>query len=226
MPEQSTRILTREAVRQYDRRAVDEYGVPGVVLMENAGRGVADTLERLGIHGHVAICCGSGNNGGDGFVIARHLQRRGACVTLHCWQPLDMWQDDAGINANIVRQSHIELRQHEQRGWPTDFADALANADWIVDALLGTGAHGNPRPPYDEAIRIMNAAAAQKLAVDIPSGLDCDSGALGDPTLRADHTCTFVATKPGLLAKDARNHVGELHVLDIGAPRVLYDSVT
>ncbi len=219
MPEQ--RILTREAVRQYDYRAIHEYAVPGVVLMENAGRGVADTLSGFGIQGHVAICCGGGNNGGDGFVIARHLERRGVRVSLHCWQSLDRWQGDAGVNANIVRLSNMELRHYDQTDWPQHFGKALADADWVVDALLGTGARGNPRAPYDEAIRIMNSAGARKLAVDIPSGLDCDSGELGIPTFRADHTCTFVAVKPGLLAEGARQHVGTLHVLDIGAPWAL-----
>jgi NAD(P)H-hydrate epimerase len=222
MPEQP--ILTRDAVREYDHRAIHEYGVPGVVLMENAGRGVADTLIGLGMQGHVAICCGSGNNGGDGFVIARHLQRRGAGVSLHCWQPLDKWQGDAGVNANIVRHSKIELRHYEQTGWQQHFGKVLAAADWVVDALLGTGARGNPRAPYDEAIRIMNSVAARKLAVDIPSGLDCDSGELGIPTFRADHTCTFVAVKPGLLAEGVQPYVGTLHVLDIGAPGALDES--
>jgi NAD(P)H-hydrate epimerase len=99
-----------------------------------------------------------------------------------------------------------------------DCAQTLANADWIVDALLGTGATGAPRAPLDQVIDLINASTARKLAVDIPSGLDCDTGEASSHCVRADHTCTFVAAKPGLVAEAASSWIGALHVLDIGAP--------
>jgi NAD(P)H-hydrate epimerase len=100
----------------------------------------------------------------------------------------------------------------------------LQGADWIVDALLGTGARGEPRPPLDEVIRRLNRQDARRLAVDLPSGLDCDTGQVADATIRADHTCTFVAAKAGFRAETAREFLGQVHVLDIGVPRRLVEA--
>ena len=221
----SVSTLSRSAIREYDRRAIEEYGVPGVVLMENAGRGVAELMLSLSCSGPVDICCGPGNNGGDGFVIARHLQRNGIEAKLHCWQPIEDWTGDAGINALIANRCGIGVSFHKSQDWPKAFAASLLDAEWIVDALLGTGATGNPRSPFDRAITTMNAARGLKLAVDIPSGLDCDIGTPAEPTFRADHTCTFVAAKPGLIVPAARSVVGQLHIIDIGAPQKLFEEM-
>ena len=101
----------------------------------------------------------------------------------------------------------------------------LDGASWLVDALLGTGAKGEPRPPFDAVISQMNAHAAPILAVDLPSGLDADSGQASSQTIRAAHTCTFVAHKPGFLVSGADAFTGQVHVLDIGAPRVLVEEM-
>ena len=95
----------------------------------------------------------------------------------------------------------------------------LSGAAWIVDALLGTGSHGDPRPPLDRVIDRINAAGKPILAVDLPSGLDCDTGQPGHPTIRATHTCTFVAAKPGFFVPGAAEYTGQLHIADIGAQR-------
>ena len=102
---------------------------------------------------------------------------------------------------------------------------ALSGAAWIVDALLGTGARGEPRPPLDVVIDRINASSAPKLAVDLPSGLDCDTGEAVAYTIRAAHTCTFVAAKRGFFAPRAERYTGQVHVLDIGAPRRLVEEV-
>ncbi len=232
----SVPVLSQAKVREFDRRAIDDFAVPGVVLMENAGRNVAAVVERLYAETnqgetnrrastrHVAICCGKGNNGGDGFVIARHLDLMGIPVALHCWQPLEEWDGDAGIHAAIVAHSQLSCHVHHESDWLTTFTAAIANAAVIVDALLGTGAAGDPRPPLNDAIAQMNAAPGIKVAVDVPSGLGGDDGRPGTPTFQADHTCTFVAAKPGLVLDSAKPYVGEIHLLDIGAPRALYES--
>lgn len=106
-----------------------------------------------------------------------------------------------------------------------DLRSILDGTEWIVDALLGTGAKGNPRPPLDEFIEQLNAFPAHRLAIDLPSGLDADTGLPGQPTFRADHTCTFVARKRGFSAPASQEFVGLVHVLDIGAPRRLVDEV-
>ncbi len=213
--------LSCAKVREIDRQAIEEYGIPSVVLMENAGRGCTDVLCQLGIRGPVVICCGKGNNAGDGLVIARHLDLRGFQVHILFWSDPAELTGDAQLNYSIVRQAGLNIETSPDAASPQWLADRLADADWIIDALLGTGARGEPRAPYDVVIDQLNGHSARKLAVDIPSGLDCDSGTAASHTFRADHTCTFVVAKAGLVADGADVWAGQLHVLDIGAPRKL-----
>jgi NAD(P)H-hydrate epimerase len=216
-------ILTRQQVRDVDVRAIADYGMSGLVLMENAGRGCADVLRQIEQRGPVVIACGKGNNGGDGFVIARHLDNAGieVRVLLFC-RPMEL-AGEAAINFSIIRQAGIAIDACDALGTAANstLRARLDGAAWIVDALLGTGATGTPRPPLSEAIRLLNAHPARKLAVDLPSGLDCNTGVPADPTFRADHTCTFVAAKPGLVAPAAKEFAGTLHIIDIGVPRRL-----
>ncbi|NLS91485.1 MAG: NAD(P)H-hydrate epimerase [Planctomycetaceae bacterium] len=213
--------LTREQSRQVDRIAMEVYGFSGLVLMENAGRGVADYLERLGIDGTVVICCGRGNNGGDGFVIARHLDLRGyqTRVLLYC-DPAQL-AGDAAANFRILEKTDVPIHPCYENSDADGLQTHLAGASWIVDALLGTGARGEPRPPLDSVIDRLNASGIPILAVDVPSGLDCDTGEPSEHTVRAAHTCTFVTAKVGYLNPNARPYLGELHVLSIGTPTKL-----
>lgn len=207
--------LTRAQCRELDRRATADYGIASLVLMENAGRGCVDVLERLGIEGPVVILCGKGNNAGDGFVIARHLDIRGhACRVLLVCPPNEL-SGDAAVNFAILQKTGMQIVE-----WPADLDRLASGADWLVDALLGTGAYGEPRPPFDAAIDWMNArpATTRVLAVDVPSGFDCDTGQPARHTVRADHTCTFAAMKVGLLQPAAQAFTGTIHVCDIGVP--------
>jgi NAD(P)H-hydrate epimerase len=219
------RTITRDQSRRLDHRAIEEYGVSGLVLMENAGRGVVDVLERLAIAGPVVICCGKGNNAGDGFVIARHLDLRGYAVRVLVWADASELSGDAGANYHVLRKAEIPLELFGTSHHVGRLQAQLAEAAWIVDALLGTGARGEPRAPLDAVIEQLNAAAAPKLAVDLPSGLDCDTGHAARHTIRAAHTCTFVAPKPGFSIPGAAQYTGQIHVLDIGAPRRLVEEI-
>jgi NAD(P)H-hydrate epimerase len=222
-------FLSREQVREVDRRAIEEFGLSGRVLMENAGRGCVDVLSGLGLEGPVLVACGRGNNGGDGFVIARHLDLRGYAVRVALFCDPDTLQGDAAANFEVVKRSGIGLDIFAAK----EFSSAddarlhrcLEGSDWVVDALLGTGARGEPRPPFDTVIRRLNDQPVRRMAVDVPSGLDCDTGQPASVTFRADHTCTFVAQKSGFAAESARPYLGEVHVLDIGAPRKLLESL-
>ena len=215
--------LSRQQVREVDRRAIEQYGMSGLVLMENAGRGVVDKLFQFGIAGPVVICCGKGNNGGDGLVIARHLDLRHQQVkVLLLCDPQEL-SGDALSNYQILAKTDVEI---EVFAGPFDderFAASLPRSGWIIDALLGTGARGEPRPPIDAALAAMNAAKARKLAIDLPSGLDCDTGESAETTFKAEHTCTFVAAKSGFHEARAQPYLGVVHVLDIGAPRKLVE---
>lgn len=217
--------LTREQSRLVDRLATDEYGMTGLVLMENAGRGVADVLCRLGLTGPVVICCGKGNNAGDGFVIARHLDLRGHAVKVLLWAEPAELTGDAAVNFRILEKTDVPIEVFGNRHDAPRLEKLLRGAAWIVDGLLGTGARGDPRSPFDEVIDQLNAAAAPKLAIDLPSGLDCDTGEPARHAIRAAETCTFVAAKPGFLTPAAAPYVGRLHVLDIGQPRGLVEKI-
>ena len=213
--------ITRQQARQLDRRATDEFGMASVMLMENAGRGAADCLCQLGIDGPVIVCCGAGNNGGDGYVVARHLDLRGYQVRVLLLVDPGNLTGDAALNYRVLDKSGVPIR----RAAPDELGQEWAGGAWIVDALLGTGARGKPRPPLDRAIDQINAQPAPVLAIDVPSGLDCDTGAAAEHTVRAAHTCTFVASKPGFDAAGAQAYTGQVHVLDIGAPRKLVEDV-
>ncbi len=241
-------VLTRDQSRRVDHIAIHEYGIHGLVLMENAGRGVVDVL--LGIdpslgrvrethqprdagnelvrftHPTVAILCGKGNNAGDGFVIARHLAIRGgrSLVVLLC-SPEEL-SGDARANYDILVRAGAPLvdvsSATQDSGALQRALDAHAgNAAWLVDAMLGTGATGEPREPFPTAIAWMNRQGGRRLAVDVPSGLDCDTGDAAAVTVQADVTCTFVAAKPGFLAAKAAECVGQLHVVSIGVPEAV-----
>ncbi|HMF20287.1 MAG TPA: NAD(P)H-hydrate epimerase [Gemmataceae bacterium] len=217
-------FLSRSEVRELDRRAIEEFGVPGVVLMENAGRGAAELLLNLGIHGRVLICCGKGNNGGDGFVIARHLANRGANVQALLCAPREELTGDALINFTI-----LERGQYPLLFLPSSLGglqEELARSEWVVDALFGTGLSGPVRPPFDRTIEAINARPNHVLAVDIPSGLDCDSGQPLGATIRAEQTATFVAPKRGFAHPAAAAHTGLVHVVDIGLPRILLEGLS
>ena len=215
------RILTRKQIRNVDTVAIQGWGVSGLVLMENAGRGVADVLCELGIHGNVVIACTKGNNGGDGFVVARHLHLRGFNVeVLLCCEASEL-SSNAAANFDLLHRTSVVITSLDA----ADLDDLLSSADWAIDALLGTGATGAPRPPLDQVIGAMNAASARRMAIDLPSGLDCDLGEVSGQTFVADHTCTFVALKPGLVAHGASCYVGQVHVLDIGLPYELVEAI-
>jgi len=225
-------FLSREQSRTIDRRAIDEYQMSGLVLMENAGRGVAEALIHLdpkilvplASRPNVEILCGKGNNAGDGFVIARHLEIRGVCCRTILLNDPHGLTGDARTNYEILKRSDVPIASWSEVAaeWEGDRSgitdEPIRDGMWIVDALLGTGSRGDPRPPLDDAIRAMNRQSARRLAVDVPSGLDCDTGQPASPTVRADHTCTFVAYKQGFKTSTAQTYTGCVEVIDIGTP--------
>lgn len=218
------RSLTRAEVRDVDRRAIEEYGLPGVVLMENAGRNAAAVLLSQGITGPVVICCGKGNNGGDGFVIARHLDNAGIAVKVFLTHDPAHYTGDAAIFLHVIQQARLPLRRIPQSA-PDEWQHELQSAEWIVDALLGTGLTGDVREPYLTPIHAINASGKKVLAVDLPSGLDSDTGQPLGSCIRATRTVTFVARKIGFDHPGAEQWTGPVDVADIGVPRDLLNSM-
>ncbi|HUE16842.1 MAG TPA: NAD(P)H-hydrate epimerase [Planctomycetaceae bacterium] len=218
----SLRPLSRAEVRDVDRRAIDEFGMPGIVLMENAGRGAAELLVRLGIGGQVIVCAGKGNNGGDGFVIARHLENRGVEVRVLLFADSQTLQGDAATNFHILRMAGTPIFEYHAATKPDTWGAELRSCGCIVDALLGTGMQGTVREPMATVIHHINDAGVPVLAVDLPSGLDCDTGQPLGTCVRAAHTATFVARKLGFDVPAAAPFIGEVHVVDIGVPQALF----
>jgi NAD(P)H-hydrate epimerase len=209
-------FLTREQVRAFDKHAIEQLGIPSVVLMENAGRGAAHVLQALGIHGPVVIACGKGNNGGDGMVIARHLANARCDVSVLLFARPSELSPDAAIQWNIVQKMRLPAQIASQPLDEITLAAMFAKAEWIVDALFGTGLTGPVRSPFDCLIASINDSPARVLAVDIPSGLDADTGEPLGPTIRAEQTVTFVAPKLGFRNPAAAAFTGQVHVADIG----------
>lgn len=217
--------LTCQQIRELDILAIEHVGIPGIVLMENAARSVAQCIYRALLdprRAQVLVLCGPGNNGGDGFAAARHLRNAGVQVTVVLAASRDKSKGDAALNLAIYERMEGALldatvaQQREQVRAQTERADV------IVDALLGTGSTGAPRGVIADLIRFANAAPrARRVAVDIPSGLNGDTGEVSEPCFQADATVTFVAPKVGFAVPSAREVVGRLVVADIGVPREL-----
>lgn len=223
--------LSRAAVREVDRRAIHELGIPGVVLMENAARGAAEESRGFLRHqsGTVRILCGPGNNGGDGYAMARWFTIYGAHVELISFCEPQKTRGDAAVMREIAARLGIADHVCRDAAALDRFAPRLAESPLIVDALLGTGSQGEVRAPLDHAIRAVNAARAsghpRVVAVDVPSGLDADTGVPAEATVRADLTVTFVAPKLGFEVEGARLYTGEVRVVGIGVPPSLIESV-
>ncbi|MFT5300214.1 MAG: NAD(P)H-hydrate epimerase [Mariniblastus sp.] len=221
-------MLTREQCQQADQAAIHRFCIPSLVLMENAGRTCA---EHLILQSHcqsrnrqaVVILCGPGNNGGDGFVIARHLYNAGITTKVVLFQRVEKYAGDAKLNLDSI--SHLRMPVVEA---DIDWTDEkllrvlgrvkrLATT-WVVDGLLGTGASGEPRGMMWKAIDSANRMEVRRFAVDIPTGLDCNTGQPANSTFKADLTCTFIANKIGFGVSEARKYLGQVLVAGIGAP--------
>jgi NAD(P)H-hydrate epimerase len=218
-------FLTRAAARALDDYVRTECGVPGVVLMENAGRGVAQLLRTLGVAGPVVVLCGGGNNGGDGFVVARHLDNFGVAVCVLLFADPGRLVGDAAVHfpsLAFTRATVLTLSNGlDAETWRRE----LAGADWVVDALVGSGQQGTLRPPLEAVVADLGACGARVLAVDLPSGLDCDLGEPQGLAVRADHTATIVAPKAGFARASAQPYIGKVHVIDMGMPARAWDAV-
>jgi NAD(P)H-hydrate epimerase len=223
------RPLSRAELRSIDKRSAEELGLPTLVLMENAGRGAAAWLaERAPTTTRVLVLCGPGNNGGDGGVMARHLDAWGYPVRVVWFAAADRLRGDAAAQWNILAKSGIDQVAWDLEATPSadesDRLDALiAQSDWVVDGLLGTGLTRSVEGPLERVIAAINRSGRPVLALDLPSGLDTDTGQPLGIAVRAVATASFAAPKLGFNAPGARDYTGEVVVMDIGVPRCLLE---
>jgi ADP-dependent NAD(P)H-hydrate dehydratase / NAD(P)H-hydrate epimerase len=196
--------------RALDQWAISELGIPGLTLMERAGRGLAGLVGELAPSGPVAVVCGKGNNGGDGLVVARRLRERGRDVRVLLLGAPGELRGDAATNCERLPGPSPQ---------PFD-PGALHGAAAIVDAILGTGFSGEPRDPAASALAAINESAGEAvvIACDVPSGVDASTGEVAGEAVRARATATFHAAKPGLWIAPGKAHAGDVRVIDIGIP--------
>ena len=214
------RLVTGEEMARIDERAISE-GIPGLQLMEEAGKGVSRVVEGLlgGYRGQkVVIVCGKGNNGGDGFVVGRLAALSGAQVRVFLLANCKDVKGDARSALNRVREGDVETEIVDASSGMKAVRRAVSEADVTVDALLGTGIQGGPRGEFQAAIDTINGITCPVVSVDVPSGLDADTGAVTGSCIRATRTVTFGNPKRGHLFYPGRSAVGQLHLVDIGLP--------
>lgn len=218
-------VLSRTQMREYDKHAIEVCHVPGLVLMENAGRGAADAIgEIVKLAGaRIVVVCGAGNNGGDGFVVARHLLARRADVTVFLLGSSETVTGEARINHDAyidLGGTFVELPRDAARD---GLAAALASAEVIVDAVFGTGLGRAVGDDLAAVFGAINAARGLVVSLDLPSGLDADTGAPLGSAVVADHTVTFGHLKVGLLTPEGARLAGRVKVVDLGVPDSIVD---
>ena len=214
-----TKSATRSEIRWIDELAIGKYGMPGLALMENAGAGAAKFFrERFKGCRKALIVCGKGNNGGDGFVIARHLAYAGLAVRIVLLSRQEEVKGDAGVNLGIVEKMKLALATATDAGELEKELGRIEAGTLVVDAILGTGATGEVRGSARRAIELINASGSPVAAVDIPSGMDADTGEPLGCAVRATATATMGLRKKGFDRPGARGHTGEVEVIEIGWP--------
>ncbi|NLH49142.1 MAG: NAD(P)H-hydrate dehydratase [Myxococcales bacterium] len=222
------KLATAAQMRAMDRLAIEHYGIPGIVLMENAGRGVADLIGEhypeeceLGI----LVLCGPGNNGGDGFVIARQLFNRGYEVECFLLGLKNKLTGDARANCRVAERIGVPIGELRKEKELARAAEALSEAGVVVDALFGTGLTRAIEGPGADLIDLVNELEAPVVAVDVPSGLNADTGYPTGPAVIADLTCTLAVPKIGLFVNPGVEYCGEVEIVDISLPYFLQQIV-
>ena len=209
------KLTTAAQMREMDRRTIEDYGVPSIVLMENAALRVVEVIaERYGPlkSKRIAVVCGKGNNGGDGLAIARHLATRFAAeVTVHLASDPADYTGDAAVNYKMAQAFGLPISSE-----PAAFSQGT---DLIVDALLGTGIKGGVEGSLADTIKAINDSEKPIVAVDVPSGLNSDTGEVGGACVKAALTVTFALPKIGLMVYPGAEYAGELVIAEIGMPR-------
>jgi len=221
-------LVTADEMREMDRRTIEDFGLPGRLLMENAGRGAAEIVlnrfhDLTGMK--VGVAAGRGNNGGDGYVIARCLAQKGIPVTVYLLARRDQVHGDAAANLRLMTPLGIPVHEVTDERALSRHLTAMRHHTVWVDAILGTGLTTDVKGLYRQFIEFLNNSNRPVLAVDIPSGLDSDTGQPWGDSVRAHTTATFAFAKPGHLLYPGADRTGNLEIIDIGIPTHIADSV-
>jgi NAD(P)H-hydrate epimerase len=221
-------LVTARQMKEMDRQTIESFGIPGIVLMESAGRGAVDALFRHFPnirHMKVGIAAGPGNNGGDGFVIARYLASHRVPLALYLLSKRERVRGDAAANLKLLDQMEIPVQEIPDIGAFESHRGGMKQCDLWVDAMLGTGLTSSVRGLFEEMIGFLNTLEKPIMAVDIPSGLDSDTGKPRDSCIKATVTVTFGLPKIGHVVLPGMEFVGKLEVVDIGIPPFVVDQI-
>ncbi|MEA1965342.1 MAG: NAD(P)H-hydrate dehydratase [Candidatus Aerophobetes bacterium] len=223
------KLVTAEKMRKIDEETINSIGIPGILLMENAGRAVVETIkEEYSPLEEKSVCIfsGSGNNGGDGIVVARHLFAGGIKVRLFLLGRKEKIKGETAINLKIAFNLGVQIKEVTSSEGMKSLKEELKLADIVVDALLGTGAKGAPRGIMKEIVSLINRFSRNIVAVDIPTGVDADTGEVEGEAIKANCTVTFAYPKQGLYLYPGMDYAGKIKVADIGIPYTLPEAET
>lgn len=221
-------LVSTNEMREMDRLTIESFGLPGRILMENAGRGVSDILlNRFPnvFHQKVGVLAGRGNNGGDGFVVSRYLAQKGIDVRVFLAAHKEEIKGDSALNLELLERLKISIVEIADQGSFHTHSEEMKRIDFWVDALFGTGIHSTISGYFREIIEFINSLKCLKLSIDIPSGLDSDTGYPCGICIHADMTVTFAFPKIGQVLYPGVTHTGRLEILDIGIPPVVVSQV-
>ncbi|HRC81600.1 MAG TPA: NAD(P)H-hydrate epimerase [Sedimentibacter sp.] len=208
------KVISCQEMKEIDSHAIKKIGIPGIVLMENAALKVINNID-LNLNRY-AVVCGKGNNGGDGLAVARHLIVNNKRVKVYIAGNVGSGTDDFNINLNILKNLKADITYIKGEKELTALKEDLQNSDLVLDALFGIGLKRNIEGIYFDVIKIMNDSSKQIIAIDIPSGINGDTGEVMGIAVKAVKTITFHAVKKGLM--NCEDYAGEIILEDIGIP--------
>jgi NAD(P)H-hydrate epimerase len=221
-------LVTAKEMQEMDRRTIEDLGIPGMVLMENAGRGATRfLLEKFPDIGkmRVGVIAGRGNNGGDGYVMARYLKQKGVRVTVYLLADANRVQGDAAANLKFLKPLEVSLVEIPDEDSLAHMQSEMAGVDVWIDAILGTGLKSDVRGYFKTVIDFINGLNKPVFAVDVPSGLNSDTGQVCGTCIRAGATATFAFAKTGHFTYPGPQYSGALKIIDIGIPNPIADEV-
>jgi hydroxyethylthiazole kinase-like uncharacterized protein yjeF len=215
------KYITPAEMKEIDRRAVEDFGIPSIILMENAGGYSAEVaLDMISAAGRkkVFCVCGKGNNGGDGFVCARHLINKGIVTEIFLVGTMDEIKGDAKVNLDILMKMEVKIETLQAGFDILEFKKKLKDTSLIIDAIFGIGLSGKIREPYGAVINAITESEKPVLAIDVPSGLDAATGDIMGICIKARKTVTFGLPKSGFIKKHGPSKTGEVIIADISIP--------
>ncbi len=220
------RLVTASEMREMDRLAINDIGIPGVVLMENAAKGATEVFMshyNPSLDSEILVICGKGNNGGDGYVMARYLHNRGMKVSVIITGRKSAISGDAAVNLSVIEKLGIEISEIHDETVFENFTQRLSGCSYIIDGIFGTGLNSPVTGIYKRIIDAINSSKKTVIAIDIPSGVNSDTGGIMGAAVRADLTVTFGFAKPGHYIHPGALLTGRVVTVDIGIPGMISD---